>query len=121
TGVSSDGKETQMRARNLCAAARNLSARPIELQRLEDRRLMAVTLGTNAIVNPGAEANTGGTGSQVILPTGWTATGKPTIIKYGTSGFPLATSPGPATRGKNFFAGGPSLAGSATSDLFQTI
>src|SRR5690348_5925064 len=112
-----------MRERNLCAASRNLSGRSIELERLEDRRLMAVTLGANAIVNPGAESNTGSsTGSDVILPTGWTASGKPTIVKYGApGGFPLATSPGPTTRGKNFFAGGPANAGSAPSDLFQTI
>src|SRR5436190_20587516 len=94
--------------------------RSFRFERLEDRRLMAVTLGVNAIVNPGAESNTGSaSGNDVITPSGWTASGKPTVVKYGASGFPSSTSPGPSSRGNNFFAGGPGNA--LVSDLFQTL
>jgi hypothetical protein len=81
------------------------------MELLERRQLMSVTLGANIIANPGAE-------SSATTPTGWTVNGTPTIIAYGASGgFPTATDPGPAQRGKNFFAGG----NGAESDLFQTI
>ncbi|HEV2688087.1 MAG TPA: SdrD B-like domain-containing protein, partial [Bryobacteraceae bacterium] len=67
----------------------------------------------NIITNPGAEASATAT-------TGWTANGTPQVVAYGASegGFPSVTDPGPALRGKNFFAGGPS---GSESDLFQTI
>jgi hypothetical protein len=68
------------------------------------------TAGTNNLVaNHGAEASAGGTGGVVPAIPGWTRqTGaNSTVVKYGTPGFPKATSPGPTTRGKNFFAGGP--------------
>ncbi|HEY1737147.1 MAG TPA: phosphoesterase [Acidimicrobiia bacterium] len=62
----------------------------------------------NLIKNPGAEAGPGGTGSTVNVPNWTRSTGKTlTAVKYGTSGgFPTTSSPGPSTRGKNFFAGG---------------
>jgi hypothetical protein len=87
---------------------------------LEDRRLMSVTLGSNLIVNPGAEANTGVSDkTHIVKPTGWTVNGTATVVKYGATGdFPTSSSPGPSSRGSNFFAGGPS---SAEADLFQTI
>jgi hypothetical protein len=90
-------------------------------EQLEDRRLMSVTLGVNAITNPGAESNTGSsTGNDVITPSGWTqgGAGSATVVKYGVSGFPSSSSPGPSSRGNNFFSGGPS---GLESDLFQTI
>lgn len=90
------------------------------VEMLERRRLLSVTLGTNLVVNGDAEANVGSaSGNDVIHPTGWTSNGTPTVVKYGASGFPSATGPGPANRGKNFFAGGPS--GEKESDFFQTI
>lgn len=68
----------------------------------------AVTWGTNLIRNPGAEASAGATSaSQDTPPIYWTRTGKLHAVQYGTSGgFPTATSPGPKTRGSNFFSGG---------------
>src|SRR2546425_9955415 len=75
---------------------------------LESRRLLAVTLGTNVIVNPGAEANVGATTrTGVVHPSGWTFNHNATAVKYGSAGgVPSATRPGPSTRGNNFFAGG---------------
>jgi hypothetical protein len=68
----------------------------------------AGTTSANLIVNPGAEAAAGGTGKKVPVP-GWTITMGTnfTAVKYGTKGFPTKSGPGPTTRGKNFFAGGP--------------
>jgi hypothetical protein len=67
----------------------------------------AVTFGTNLIINGDAEESVG------LIPTigavsGWTGIGTLTSIPYGTDGFPTSTSPGPANRGNNFFAGGTS-------------
>src|SRR5689334_20032230 len=102
-------------------ASRPQSARGFQFEQLEDRRLMAVTLGVNAIVNPGAESNTGSaSGNDVIKPTGWTTSGNATVVKYGASGFPASTSPGPSSRGSNFFAGGP-VGSVVNADLFQTL
>ena len=95
-------------------------SRRASVETLEGRCLLSVTLGANLVVNGTAEANVGSaSGSNIITPTGWTANGTPTVVKYGASGFPSSTSPGPATRGLNFFAGGPGSGDE--SDLFQTI
>jgi len=66
------------------------------------------TYGTNLVVNGDAEAGPGAASSSEIKPPpGWTSTGQFTAVKYGASGgFPDATSPSPADRGANFFAGG---------------
>jgi hypothetical protein len=97
-----------------------LDSRRALVEPLENRRLLSVSFGTNLVVNGTAEANVGSaSGNNVITPTGWTANGTPTVVKYGASGFPSSSSPGPATRGNNFFAGGPG--NTAESDLFQTI
>ncbi|MFT3784993.1 MAG: SdrD B-like domain-containing protein [Tepidisphaeraceae bacterium] len=87
---------------------------------LESRQLMAVTLGVNAVVNPSGDATAGATSaSGIVVPTGWTANGNATIVKYGTAGgFPTTSSPGPIVRGQNFFAGGPN---NTASDFFQTL
>lgn len=54
-------------------------------------------LGSNIIVNPGAESGT----------TAWTTTqGAPTAGAYGVGAFPSTTDPGPAARGADFFYGG---------------
>jgi len=83
------------------------------MEMLERRQMLSVTLGTNIITNPGAEASN-------TAATGWTVNGTPQVVPYGASegGFPSISDPGPPTRGKNFFAGGPS---GSESDLFQTI
>ena len=75
----------------------------------------------NLIKNPGAEAAAGGTGGTVNVPNWTRTTGKTlTAVKYGTpGGFPTTSSPGPSTRGKNFFAGGSDTG--ATEIATQTI
>ncbi|HEX4794049.1 MAG TPA: SdrD B-like domain-containing protein [Humisphaera sp.] len=89
------------------------------VETLETRCLLSVTFGANLVINGNAESDTGsGSGNDVITPTGWTANGTPTVVKYGAPNFPSSTSPGPTARGKNFFAGGPN---NSESDLFQTI
>jgi hypothetical protein len=62
------------------------------------------------ILNPGAESGTGSPTGGVVPVPDWTETTGTgfTAVKYGaTGGFPTSTSPGPAKRGSNFFAGGP--------------
>ena len=90
------------------------------VESLEPRRLMSVAYGTNLIANAGAETYKGtATGYTHITPTGWTAKGDPTVVLYtDAGGFPTATSPGPASRAKAFFSGGPDT---AATDFFQTI
>ncbi len=64
----------------------------------------------NLVTNPGAEMGPGSSDGSVVAVPGWTETTGTTFtaVQYGASGsFPSATSPGPAKRGANFFAGGP--------------
>jgi hypothetical protein len=72
----------------------------------------AVTTTTkNLIKNGGAEKAAGSPDGSVVPVPGWTETTGATFtaVQYGASGgFPTATSPGPSSRGVNFFAGGPS-------------
>jgi len=64
-----------------------------------------ITLGTNAITNPGAELGPGSaTGNDAEAVPGWTTTGTFTVVQYGSPGEPVA-APGPGF-GSNFFAGG---------------
>ena len=75
-----------------------LRSRRALIEPLEARQLLSVTLGANLVVNGTAEANTGSaSGNDVITPSGWTANGHPTVVKYGASGFPSAASPGPSS------------------------
>ena len=103
-----------------CRTSRGAGRGSIRCEAMERRVFLTAALGTNLIVNPGAEANVGSaTGNDLIVPAGWTVgDGSPTVVQYGASGFPATTDPGPSSRGKNFFAGGPDV---ATSDLFQTV
>jgi len=91
----------------------------------------------NLLVNPGAEAGDPSlSGYASVTVPGWTQTGTPTVIKYGTQRrFPVPTaSPGPVlpsfmafpssdnaiptpTEGEQFFGGGPV----ADSTLTQTV
>jgi hypothetical protein len=77
-------------------------------------------LGSNLVVNGDAESGPGSTdGSVVSSIPGFTTTGAFTVVQYGAAGgYPDSTSPGPANRGANFFAGGP---GAATSTGSQFI
>src|SRR5689334_10146664 len=79
----------------------------------------AASLGSNIIANFGAEAGPGATSESVVVAVPkWQVTGKFTPVQYGVNGFPTSASPGPANRGRNFFAGGP---GNALSSATQTI
>jgi len=64
-------------------------------------------LGTNLLLNP--EATVGATSAQgwdaVTIPGWQIAGGLPTVVRYGTAGFPKAAKSWPANRG-NLFAGG---------------
>lgn len=64
----------------------------------------------NLIANGDAESGLGTTdgGTPVTAIPDWAAAGNFDVINYGASGgYPVATDPGPDTRGKNFFGGGP--------------
>jgi Phosphoesterase family/Putative Ig domain len=74
-------------------------------------------LGTNLIVNSGAESGSAGSGSGNPPPS-WTTTGDFAQILYSTgNGYPTQSSPGPANRGNAFFGGGYA----ASSTAAQTI
>jgi uncharacterized protein (DUF2141 family) len=95
------------------------------IESLESRRLMAVSVGTNLLVNGDAEASAAAANATTIAaPSGWTIGSETnrtpgfTAVQYGIPTFPPLTSPGPAARGTNFFAGGPN---DTDSIAFQTI
>src|SRR5436305_6303647 len=73
----------------------------------------------NLVVNGDAETGLCTTsGYDAMTVPGWTvAGGLPDTVCYGTDTFPSAGTPGPAQRGKGFFAGG--ATGDAT--LTQTV
>jgi hypothetical protein len=75
-------------------------------------------LGTNLIVNPGAEVGAAANCATAGTTSGWVATGGHQVIAYGTGDYPSTTSPGPVARGCGFFAGG---SASALSTLTQSI
>lgn len=74
----------------------------------------------NLIINGGAEAAPGSGDGEAVAVPGWTVLqGQFTAVRYGgAEGFPGASSPGPADRGANFFAGG---SGSAIAEAYQEI
>jgi hypothetical protein len=74
-------------------------------------------LAGNLIVNGDAEGSSGVTNdTSVLAPAGWKVSAKFTVVQYGASGdFPTLTDPGPTTRGKNLFAGGPDNARSSAT------
>jgi hypothetical protein len=78
-----------------------------------------IVLGTNAIVNPGAEGGPGSAdGNTVELNVpGWTTSGNFTVVAYGPANGEINNAPS-AGFGNNFFAGGP---GNASSFAEQTI
>jgi hypothetical protein len=54
-------------------------------------------LGTNFIVNPGAESGPAGTASVATTSVpDWTVTGKAKVLPYGLTGLVLLTDPTPA-------------------------
>ena len=90
----------------------------------------AQLMSQNLLVNPGFEiADPSGSGYSGVTIPGWTETGTPTVIAYGTQGgYPLALSfpfpkffdfpqDAPPGGGDNFAGGGPV----ATSTISQTV
>jgi hypothetical protein len=73
---------------------------------------------SNLIVNGNAEAAVGSADGSPVATPGWTSAGEASAIKYGSSGYPASTDPGPADRGNNFLGGGQN---DALSTLSQTI
>ena len=80
----------------------------------------ASLLGSNLIKNGDAESGPGSSsGGTVSNIPHWTTFGDFTVVQYNApGGFPTSSGPGPASRGNNFFAGGPSNGFSIAS---QTI
>ena len=64
--------------------------------------------GTDLLVNPGAQAGAvSAQGWDSVTIPGWRVTsGLPTVVRYGTPGFPGATKRWPAVPGGHLFAGG---------------
>jgi hypothetical protein len=80
----------------------------------------AAQFGTNLIVNGGAEAGAGSASGAVVPVPGWATTGSFTVVQYAAGGgFPGPGSPGPADRGANFFAGGPTAANSSATQRLE--
>ncbi len=77
--------------------------------------------GRNLVFNGDAEAGAGAANDSVVVPVpGWiVASGKFTAVQYGAEGgFAEAKDPGPQSRGRNYFVGGP---GVPESSATQTI
>lgn len=79
------------------------------------------SVGTNLIVNGDAETGSGSPdGDTIFSVPNWTTSGAFNVVKYGApGGFPTITDPGPASRGKNFFAGGPANASSSATQAIN--
>lgn len=80
----------------------------------------AAILGMNLVVNGDAEAGGSSPSGFTVVPVpGWTTSSNFTVVGYAVgAGFPVVTDPGPAVRGLNFFAGGPST---PASSAFQVV
>jgi hypothetical protein len=78
----------------------------------------------NLIADPSAERAVPDSGGGKVPVPGWKiASGSMfTAVAYGAAGgFPTPTSPGPKSRGKNFFAGGPSGNTSGASQIDSLV
>jgi hypothetical protein len=65
-------------------------------------------LDHNLLADGDAESGDGSsTGFETFAAPGWTTVGDLTVVQYGApGGYPDGTTPGPPSRGTNFFAGG---------------
>ncbi len=84
-------------------------------------RYCSVGIGSNLIKNGDAESGLGSPTGYTFPPSipDWTTSGNFNVVQYDApSGFPTSSGPGPASRGNNFFAGGPNNGFSSAS---QTI
>ena len=88
------------------AAARRAVARRAAAHRAVARPVAPP--GTGLLLNPGAQAGAfSGHGWDSVTIPGWqVASGLPTVVRYGTHGFPPATGRWPAVPGGQLFAGG---------------
>lgn len=96
------------------AAAAPVSGTPVALS-------ASNAFGRNLIVNGDAEAAAGAANDTLVVPVpGWTTvSGKFTAVQYGAEGgFAEAKDPGPQTRGRNYFVGGPNAPESSAT---QTV
>ena len=76
-----------------------------------------VRAGTNLLLNPQATAGESAQVWDAVTIPGWQAqAGLPTVVRYGTSGFPKAAGTWPASRG-DLFAGG----AGGTASLVQVV
>ncbi len=75
--------------------------------------------GINLLENPGAEVgDASAAGWDAVTIPGWQVlSGLPTVVRYGTPGFPSRGSPGPKERGRQLFAGG----AGGTAELVQDV
>ncbi len=72
------------------------------------RSVRTAPAGSNLLLNPGAEAGAASAqGWDAVTIPGWQVeSGLPTVVRYGTAGFPSVGAPGPGRRGHQLFAGG---------------
>ena len=78
----------------------------------------ATVPGGNLLVNPGAEAGAGSPDSSgIVAPPGWTVESNFTVVQYGAPDFLTAADSATLGGGANFFAGGPSNAASAATQV----
>jgi hypothetical protein len=98
----------------LAAIASSVLASPVSFK----KRAFGPNLVANGDFETG-DADTTGYGA-VTIP-GWLVTsgGTPTVVSYGTSGFPSSSTTGPSNRGNNFFAGGDAGVDVCCSSRFQ--
>jgi phosphoesterase family protein len=96
-----------MRWKLLAVPAALLCAGTLAASTLGPAAANAATSG-NLIINGDAESGLcTTTGLDTTTLPGWTITsGGPDAVCYGASGYPTSSSPGPASRGNAFFAGG---------------
>ena len=97
-------------------AALAMAGRPVSSPALASRAVSGVDLashpaagpGTNLLANPGAQAGAASArGWDSVTIPGWqVSSGLPTVVRYGTRHFPVASGTRPALPGGQMFAGG---------------
>ncbi len=73
----------------------------------------AIVFGTNVIPNAGGEASPGATDNSAVSVPRWHPANHFTVDAYAANRDLSASSPGPSSRGKNYFYGGPDNASSS--------
>jgi hypothetical protein len=90
---------------------------------LGSKPVHAVSFNTNLIINGDAELGSAGNNAyDVVTVPGWTTTSNFSVYQYDSDSiFPAFTSPGPVSRGNNFFGGGSATHFSDFTATFQRI